>query len=178
MIRLTRLVGDLHQLSLAEAKQLPLVRKPTNMLDLLGQIQERIEPDADAKNLTLRLTSATEHTSVPVDPSRITQVFLNLFINAVRYTPQDGLVHTTIQEEPASGMLRIDIRDTGPGIEEEHLPYLFDRFYRTDGARARHQGYGTGSGDCQGIYRIAWRHDSGTEPAGARSYIYGPAALS
>lgn len=140
LIRLTRLVGDLHQLSLAEAKQLPLVRKPTDMLDLLGQIQERIEPDADAKNLTLRLTSATEHTSVPVDPSRITQVFLNLFINAVRYTPQDGLVHTTIQEEPASGMLRIDIRDTGPGIEEEHLPYLFDRFYRTDAARARHQG--------------------------------------
>lgn len=140
LIRLTRLVGDLHQLSLAEAKQLPLVRKPTDMLDLLGQIQERIEPDADAKNLTLRLTSATEHTSVPVDPSRITQVFLNLFINAVRYTPQGGLVHTTIQEEPASGMLRIDIRDTGPGIEEEHLPYLFDRFYRTDGARARHQG--------------------------------------
>lgn len=140
LIRLTRLVGDLHQLSLAEAKQLPLVRKPTDMLDLLGQIQERIEPDADAKNLTLRLTSATEHTSVPVDPSRITQVFLNLFINAVRYTPPGGLVHTTIQEEPASGMLRIDIRDTGPGIEEEHLPYLFDRFYRTDGARARHQG--------------------------------------
>lgn len=140
LIRLTRLVGDLHQLSLAEAKQLPLVRKPTDMLDLLGQIQERIEPDADAKNLTLRLTSATERTSVPVDPSRITQVFLNLFINAVRYTPQDGLVRITLQEEPASGMLRIDIRDTGPGIEEEHLPYLFDRFYRTDEARARHQG--------------------------------------
>ncbi|MEC0206490.1 ATP-binding protein [Paenibacillus lautus] len=140
LIRLTRLVGDLHQLSLAEAKQLPLVRKPTDMLDLLGQIQERIEPDADAKNLTLRLTSATERTSVSVDPSRITQVFLNLFINAVRYTPQDGLVRITLQEEPASGMLRIDIRDTGPGIEEEHLPYLFDRFYRTDEARARHQG--------------------------------------
>jgi two-component system, OmpR family, sensor histidine kinase BaeS len=140
LIRLTRLVGDLHQLSLAEAKQLPLVRKPTDMLVLLGQIQERIEPDADAKNLTLRLTSATERTSVPVDSSRTTQAFLNLFINAVRYTPQGGLVHTTLQEEPASGMLRIDIRDTGPGIEEEHLPYLFDRFYRTDEARARHQG--------------------------------------
>ncbi|WP_339291594.1 ATP-binding protein [Paenibacillus sp. FSL W8-0187] len=140
LIRLTRLVGDLHQLSLAEAKQLPLVRKSTDMLDLLGQIQERIEPDADAKNLTLRLTSATEHTSVPVDPSRITQVFLNLFINAVRYTPQDGLVHITLQEEPASGMLRIDIRDTGPGIDAQHLPYLFDRFYRADEARARHQG--------------------------------------
>lgn len=140
LIRLTRLVGDLHQLSLAEAKQLPLARKSTDMLDLLRQIQERIEPDADAKNLTLRLTSATEHTSAPVDPSRITQVFLNLFINAIQYTPQGGFIHVTLQEEPASGMLRIDIRDTGPGIEEEHLAYLFDRFYRTDEARSRHQG--------------------------------------
>ncbi|MEK4980521.1 sensor histidine kinase [Bacillus sp. FSL K6-6540] len=140
LIRLTRLVGDLHQLSLAEAKQLPLVRKPTDMVVLLSQIRERVEPEAEAKNLSLQLTCATERTSVPVDPSRITQVFLNLFVNAIRYTPHGGLVHVSLLEESPSGMLRIDIRDTGPGIEEEHLPYLFNRFYRTDEARARHQG--------------------------------------
>ena len=110
------------------------------MLVLLNQIRERLEPEAEAKHLALRLTSTTERTSVPVDPSRITQVFLNLFVNAIRYTPHDGLVHVSLLEESSSGMLRIDIRDTGPGIEEAHLPYLFNRFYRTDEARARHQG--------------------------------------
>ena len=75
-------------------------------------------------------------------------------------------------------MLRIDIRDTGQGLRRSIFPIsLTASTVRTEHVRGI-KGYGTGSGDCQGIYRIAWRHDSGTEPAGARSYIYGPAALS
>jgi len=140
LIRLTRLVGDLHQLSLAEAGKLPLDVKPCDMTQLLQRIIERISPETEDKALVLRFTSTTAHTTVPVDPNRITQVFLNLLINAIRYTPEGGDIFISLHEDADSKRLRIDIRDSGPGIDEEHLPYLFNRFYRTDQARARHQG--------------------------------------
>lgn len=79
----------------------------------------------------------------------MTQVFLNLLINAVRYTPSGGAVSITVEEETMRngeiGNLRIAIADTGIGIEPEHLPFLFNRFYRTDEARSRNRG-GTGLG--------------------------------
>ncbi|NNU84900.1 sensor histidine kinase [Geobacillus sp. BMUD] len=143
LIRLTRLVEDLHQLSLAEAGKLTLERKPTNMKSLLQQLIERVAPHAEEKNIRIHLTCSTNHTTICVDPHRITQVFLNLLVNAIRYTPEGGAVNVMIDEEPV--MLQIDVSDTGIGIAPEHLPFLFDRFYRTDEARTRNRG-GTGLG--------------------------------
>jgi two-component system, OmpR family, sensor histidine kinase BaeS len=144
LIRLTRLVDDLHQLSLAEAKKLPLERKPTNIPALLQRIIDRITPDADSKGIEITLTCSTDTATVHVDPNRMTQVFLNLIVNAVRYTPSGGSVKITVDEETTgngeSGMLRITISDTGIGIEPEHLPFLFNRFYRTDESRTRNKG--------------------------------------
>ncbi|MFC7441566.1 sensor histidine kinase [Laceyella putida] len=144
LIRLTRLVDDLHQLSLAEAKKLPLERQPTDIPALLRRIIDRITPDADSKGIEITLTCIADSATIHVDPNRMTQVFFNLLVNAVRYTPEGGSVNVTVEKETArnggSGVLRIVIADTGIGIEPEHLPFLFNRFYRTDGARTRNSG--------------------------------------
>lgn len=159
LIRLTRLVDDLHQLSLAEANKLPLDLKPTEMAALLGRIVDRIAPDAENKGIAvdIRLECAADDTIALVDPHRITQVFLNLLVNAVRYTPEGGSVTITIgrvplqqgnnrharhneQREGNRTLLRIEVADTGIGIDAGHLPLLFNRFYRTDTARDRHSG--------------------------------------
>lgn len=145
LIRLTRLVDELHQLSLAEAKKLPLDRKPTDIHALLKRIVEHIAPDADNKNIRIELNCSSDMVTANVDPNRITQVFLNLLVNAVRYTPDYGLIRLSIAAETMkrknrSGNLLVSVSDTGAGISSEHLPYLFNRFYRTDEARDRNSG--------------------------------------
>ncbi|UUZ81912.1 cell wall metabolism sensor histidine kinase WalK [Paenibacillus sp. P26] len=79
-----------------------------------------------------------------VDPNRITQVFLNLIVNAVHYTPRDGSVTITVREDVPSGQGKGDVlvavADNGPGIAPDQLPRVFDRFYRTDEARSRSAG--------------------------------------
>jgi len=145
LIRLSRLVDDLHQLSLAEARRLPLERRPTDLSGLLRRIMDRLVPETEGKSIALKLDAPGEVTAL-VDPHRITQVLLNLLVNAVRYTPPGGTVHVSVAMEPAmrqgepGPQARIAIADTGPGIAPEHLPHLFDRFYRTDEARSRDRG--------------------------------------
>lgn len=149
LLRLTRIVDDLHQLSLAEANKLPLERKPIDMSALLRKIVERIAFDADDKSIAITLDSGDDLPTIDADANRLTQVFFNLLVNAVRYTPEGGTVRITAEPAPAArgkrDRLRIAVADSGIGIEPEHLPHLFDRFYRTDEARARHSG-GTGLG--------------------------------
>jgi two-component system sensor histidine kinase BaeS len=139
LIRLTRLVDDLHQLSLAEAKKLPLERKPVDMYALLQRIVEHFTADAQLKEVSLSLTNAAKQAVLFVDPHRMTQVFYNLLTNAIRYTPAGGKVTVAI-EDAQDQHLRIAIRDTGMGIDAAHLPFLFERFYRMDEARARNSG--------------------------------------
>lgn len=138
LIRLNRLVDDLHQLSLAEAKKLPLDQKPTDIPQLLSRIIDRIQPDADRKGVEIRLHCDAGIPSISVDSNRITQVFLNLLTNALRYTPPGGSVKIDITEKKEG--LQIQVSDTGVGIPPEHLPHLFNRFYRTDESRARSRG--------------------------------------
>src|SRR5690606_23725290 len=79
-----------------------------------------------------------------VDPNRITQVFLNLLTNALRYTPKNGRITMKADAvrppETDIPMIRVTVSDTGPGIKAEHLPHLFDRCYRTDEGRSRSSG--------------------------------------
>lgn len=149
LIRLSRLVDDLHQLSLAEAGKLPLERQPTDLRQLLGRIVDRLTHEAEQKGIRMTLTCSADTPVVLADPNRLMQVFLNLTVNALRYTPQGGQVELAIREEAAEagepGRIRVIVSDTGPGIEPQHLPYIFDRFYRTDEARSRNSG-GAGLG--------------------------------
>lgn len=138
LIRLTQLVDDLHQLSLAEAKKLPLERKPVDMLSLLERVIDHFAPDAQRKDVKLSLHNTAENTVLWVDAHRVTQVFYNLLTNAIRYT-ESGEVEVLIERQ-GDQHLRVSVRDTGMGIDAAHLPFLFERFYRMDEARARNSG--------------------------------------
>lgn len=143
LIRLTRLVDDLHQLSLAEAGKLSFEFSRTDVRALLEQTLERLLPRAQDAGIAMTLVSQAGSTMIPVDSGRITQVFLNLLTNAVRHTPHGGSIQVILSEaQDANGRpwLEIAVKDTGTGISPEHLPNLFDRFYRADASRSRHSG--------------------------------------
>lgn len=140
---LSRLVNDLHELAQAEAKQLPLNREETDIARLVNTVSDTFRPSAEAKGISLDSEIAPNTPTIQVDAARLTQVLQNLLANALRHTPEDGRI--TIQAEPAGDLLRLSVADTGEGISPEHLPHVFDRFYRTDHARTRDRG-GAGLG--------------------------------
>lgn len=143
VFRLTRLVNDLQQLSLAEAGKLPLSKKESQLNELIKRIIDNFYWLAEEKKIELRLTAEKEIVA-NIDSDRMTQVFVNLIGNALRHTPENGRV-TIALEEMAENTVQIRVKDNGIGIESTLLPYIFDRFYRTDSARSRDQG-GTGLG--------------------------------
>jgi len=146
LIRLSRLVDDLHLLSLAEAGTLRLEKKPTNMAELVRSVLRHVQPDAGRKQVALALEEGACEKPIPADPNRMTQVLLNLLVNAVRYTPAGGSVTAAVRERSAPAArdgepkLTISVADTGVGIAPEQLANVFNRFYRTDEARSRDSG--------------------------------------
>ena len=142
---LARLVADLRDLSLADAGQLPLRRQPTDLGVLARASGARFDPRAEARNV--RLTVEVEGGLPPadVDPDRVGQVLGNLLDNALRHTPPGGTVVVRVGAGSRPDTLEVVVRDTGPGIPAEHLPNIFERFYRADRARARSAG-GSGIG--------------------------------
>lgn len=140
---LSRLVNDLHELAQAEAGQLPLNRVPTNLQLLFTESIDLFQPMAEEIGITLQLQITSMLPTLPVDAARLRQVLHNLLANALRHTPAGGTV--TLQTSTDAEQIIIAIRDSGDGIMPEHLPHIFDRFYRTDRARSRDTG-GTGLG--------------------------------
>jgi heavy metal sensor kinase len=140
--RLTRLTDQLLTLSREDAGVAPLVREEIDLVSLVGDVTETMRPLAEAKGLRLQAVGARP-VRVRGDAGRLRQVFYNLLDNAIKYTPEGGEVEARV--EARDGQARTTIRDTGVGIPPEHLPHVFDRFYRVDKARSREQG-GTGLG--------------------------------
>ena len=114
-----------------------------DMADLVKETAVSFKPVAAAQNISLQveLLGATPYTNV--DSDRMRQAVANLLTNALRHTPEGGKIRATVEQK--ADFLQIIVRDSGTGIEPEHLPYIFDRFYRTDNARSRDRG-GTGLG--------------------------------
>jgi two-component system sensor histidine kinase BaeS len=142
MIRLSKLVDDLHQLTLAEAGELRLDRKPTDLVPLLDRIVDMLKPEAEERQVEIVRFYSTEKLIALVDPNRITQVFYNLLINALRFTSSDGKITIRISDSCHDGpcFAAVSIEDTGIGIAAEQIAHLFDRFYRVEEARSRHTG--------------------------------------
>jgi signal transduction histidine kinase len=141
--RLARLVQDLQDLSRAEARQLDLNFKLVEVPALVKAAVSRLEPQYQAKGVLLETSLADRLPGVLVDADRIIQVLLNLLGNALQYTPAGGLVR--VEAVRNGEAVQLSVSDTGIGISAEHLPHVFERFYRVDKSRSR-AGGGSGLG--------------------------------
>jgi len=139
--RMQQLVDDLLDLSLIESRAWSPRPEHVPLGPLVQEVWSTLKPRADAARLTLSTRIAD--TELFADPQAARQVLLNVLDNAVRYTPDGG--HITITATPGPAGVQIEITDTGVGIPGEHLPRIFERFYRVDPARSRELG-GTGLG--------------------------------
>ncbi len=140
---LNRLVDDLQELSLAEAGQLRLDLRPAPLAPVINRTLEALQARASAKQLVLEADLPTDLPLVNADPQRVTQILGNLLSNGIAHTPPGGEILITARA--ATSEVDISISDTGPGIPPEHVPYIFERFYRADPSRSRTTG-GTGLG--------------------------------
>lgn len=140
--RLIRLVGSLLTLARADAGQIPIAFEAISLPDVVGAAVEQVRPVASERGIELQLVPSTAVT-LQADEDLLLQLLLNLLDNAIKYTPAGGQV--AVGSNIGAGQVEVWVRDTGIGIASEHLPHLFDRFYRADKARGRAAG-GAGLG--------------------------------
>jgi len=143
VLLLERLVADLRLLSLAEAGELALKLEPVNVGELIEGILESARITAQEKDITLEAEVPPDLPPINGDAHRLRQVLNNLLGNALRYTPSGGRIAVTARVMDSE--MHLSVADSGPGIPEEDLPYIFERFYRGDRSRARESG-GSGLG--------------------------------
>ncbi|MCJ7513250.1 MAG: ATP-binding protein [Anaerolineales bacterium] len=141
---LNRLVEDLGTLAMTDAKQLRLDKTPTDLRPLAARVMEGHAARAACLTVNLRLEAPIEGLTVDADPIRLEQLLGNLLTNAIRQGRPGGEVVVQLSQQ-AGGWAEIRVMDDGEGIPEEALPFIFERFYRTDKSRARSEG-GTGLG--------------------------------
>jgi heavy metal sensor kinase len=140
--RLIRLVNDLLFLARLDATTMRWQPEQVNLSHLLEAVVDQMELMAEAKRITVR---AEIPASIPIEgiPDHLIRLFLNLLDNAVKYTAEGGQVELLVQQTKTD--VCITIRDTGRGIPADHLPQLFERFYRVERDRASNSG-GSGLG--------------------------------
>lgn len=143
--RLVNLVQDLIAISQLETGQLQMEMNPFLIYDLVSEVVENLEAEARKKRITLHILNVDNIRSVYVvaDKERIRQVFVNLITNSIRYGKEKG--KTEIYFNVTAQKVKISVADNGIGIASEHLPRIFERFYRVDKSRSR-EGGGTGLG--------------------------------
>ena len=141
--RLNRMIEDLRMLSLADAGQLPIIKQPVDVRQLLGTIVTRYTALAESNDITLVFNDGSQPLMVMADGDKLQQAIRNLLENALHYTPNGGRVRVTAVQDKSHA--KISIIDTGSGIQPEEIEQLFDRFWRGDRSRNRHSG-GSGLG--------------------------------
>ncbi len=140
---LLHLVDDLHMLSLADTGEIRLNRQPVPPCQLLRRVEETYRHVAEQNEITLRVRCGDDVPELGVDVEQMTRVLSNLVSNALRYTPSGGQISLVARCAPAH--VQLVVADTGTGIEPEHLPSIFERFYRADLSRQEETG-GSGLG--------------------------------
>jgi signal transduction histidine kinase len=140
--RLQRLVDDLLDLSRIESGGWTPAPVALNTESAIRECVAQVRATADRKGLAIEMEVADDATQVYADPTALRQIIINLLENSLRYTTIGGI---TVAAKRERGGLRLSVTDTGIGIPAEHLPRIFERFYRVDPHRSR-EGGGTGLG--------------------------------
>jgi signal transduction histidine kinase len=141
--RMQRLVHDLVDLSRAEARQVLLEFRPVDLRELIDSGAARLYPQFEDKDVALRLEIPANLPKLDLDANRMMQVILNLLGNALQYTPTSG--HVVVRAWAGRDEVIVAVQDSGVGLAPEHLPHIFERFYRVDKSRSRSSG-GSGIG--------------------------------
>jgi len=144
---MNRLIEDLLDTASIEAGKLSVDRRRLAVAPIALEILEAMQSLAASKSLELRSELPPDLPEVSADPSRLQQVFTNLLGNAIKFTPEGGTITVRAQQE--GGDILCSVTDTGPGIPEDELPYLFDRFWQA--RRTARKGSGLGLSIVKGI---------------------------
>lgn len=141
--RLNELVGELFELSKLETKQIEPTIEPFPIAELVQDVVMQYEPQAEEQGIELDAELPEQHARVEADIGLVERALSNIIDNAIHYTPADGRVRVRLDNERDE--VCVEVRDTGPGIPEDDLPHIFERFYRVEKSRDRDKG-GAGLG--------------------------------
>jgi two-component system phosphate regulon sensor histidine kinase PhoR len=143
--RLVAIVKDLDMIAKLETEGLHMNIEVFNIIDLIQNVFDLLEMRSKKRNITLQFDKIYEFpVFVKADKERIEQVLINLIVNSIKYGKTNGITTVGIESYSESKFI-IKIIDNGEGIKQEHIPRLFERFYRVDQSRSREQG-GSGLG--------------------------------
>ena len=131
-------VNDLLDTSLIVRGALRLDVRRTNLARVLGEAVETVELSARSKKIALRLNVAPDVSTIDGDPDRLRQVFWNLLSNSIKFTTDGGSIDVSARRE--ADMVRVDVSDTGCGIDPAFVPFVFDRFRQANGSASRPYG--------------------------------------
>lgn len=141
--RMIEMVDDLDEIAKLESNRIKLNKIRFNIVDLAKEVVESLEYKAKKKGIKLRINNPSKPIFVNADPAKISQVFTNLLVNSINYGVVEG--KTVIRFFDLDENILVEVSDDGRGIDENHLPRLFERFYRVDKGRSRTEG-GSGLG--------------------------------
>jgi signal transduction histidine kinase/DNA-binding response OmpR family regulator len=139
----SQLIDDLLDVSRIITGKLMLDFRPVELASLIEATIDTVRPMAEAKSISVQPSLRTSHCVVSGDPARLQQVVWNLFSNAVKFTPEGGSIEVRLTCDEQN--VELEVSDTGQGISQDFLPYIFDRFRQADGTTTRkHGGLGLG----------------------------------
>jgi Signal transduction histidine kinase len=142
-LRLERLINDLLDLSRLQSGKITLDIQKVDIVELIANISAKFQPIFNSKNISFDFEKPEDEVFIAADGDRVEQLMVIFIDNAVKYTPRGGKIGIRLIED--DGLVRIAIKDSGIGIPEEDIPYIWERFYKVDKSRTG-KSSGTGLG--------------------------------